>query len=306
MMRRTLPSFIEPMLAKPSKPFDSDDYLFEVKWDGTRALCFVDSRGVRLMNRRRIDTSARYPDLSFLKQLPKGTILDGEIIVMKGGMPDFAALQIRDQAQSARKIQMVARAHPAIYVAFDLLYDKYKDITPQTLVERRERARKLIKTAANPRLVMSEGVIGAGRAYFEEVVKRNMEGVVAKQLNSIYRPGKRTNAWLKIKRHEQLAAVIVGFVPEGRRDFNALIVAVDVEGKLRCVGKVGTGFDRFVRDKINRFLWANLRPTPVVETTIRGKWVEPGLYCTVRCMERTPSGQLRAPVFGELHAVGDK
>jgi bifunctional non-homologous end joining protein LigD len=144
-------------------------------------------------------------------------------------------------------------------------------------------------------------VTGEGKAYYDAAVERGLEGVVAKRLDSRYFPGKRADCWLKIKRCETFAAVIIGFVPEGTRDFGALIVATEINGTLTSVGKVGSGFTDRVRDEINGFLWGHLRETPVVPSKVRGIWVEPKLYCLVRCMERTPSGQLRAPVFGGLH-----
>ena len=107
-------------------------------------------------------------------------------------------------------------------------------------------------------------------------------------------------AWLRIKRCETLASVVIGFVPEGKRHFAALIVATEVDGELTSVGKVGSGFTDRVRAEINEFLWSHVRDAPVVPSRVRGTWVEPELYCLVQCMERTPGGQLRAAVFGGL------
>jgi tetratricopeptide (TPR) repeat protein len=175
---RELPAFIEPMLAKPADPFDSDEHLFEVKWDGTRAMCFVGAGGVRLMNRRRRDITFRYPDLACLKNLPKGTILDGEIVVLRrDGSPDFAALQIRDQCEAARKIKAVARSHPAAYIVFDQLYERYRNVMDRPLVDRRERARATVARCGDDRIVMSEGVTGEGIAYFNAAVERGLESV---------------------------------------------------------------------------------------------------------------------------------
>ena len=303
---KELPAFIEPMLARPASPFDSDKHLFEIKWDGTRVLCFVEKGGFRLMNRRRRDTTHRYPDLECLASLPPGTVLDGEIVVLRGdGTPDFAALQARDQCESPRRIKAAARVRPATFIVFDQLYRRYAQVMSEPLIRRREGARSAVACCGSPRVVMSEGVTGAGNAYFDAVVGRGLEGVVAKQLDSRYLPGKRTDCWLKIKRHETMAAVVIGFIPaEDRpRDFRALIVAVEEDGTLKSVGKVGSGFTDAVRDQINRFLWANVRTKSVVACRERGTWVEPRLYCTIRCMERTPGGQLRAPVFGGLHGV---
>ena len=152
---RELPEFIEPMLAKAGKPFDSDKYLFEIKWDGTRALAFIDRRGHQLLNRRRVDMTSRYPEFAFLADLDCGTVIDGEVVVLKGGKPDFGALQKREHARSKRKITMVSRSTPATFIAFDMLFDCYELMTDYPLVKRRDRLRKIVADCAHPRLIMS-------------------------------------------------------------------------------------------------------------------------------------------------------
>ena len=304
---QSLPAFVEPMLARPGEPFDSGEYLFEVKWDGTRAIAFVESgvAPLRLVNRRRRDMTWRYPELAFLANLPAGTVLDGEIVCLdKDGQPDFQALQSREQVHTQRKAAHSAMACPATYVVFDQLYDRFESVMDLSCGERRERLRMLVAATANPRLVMSEGVTGDGVAYFEKVTGEGLEGVVAKRLNSRYEPGKRTGAWVKIKKCQTLHCVVIGFVPEGKDDFGSLVVAAqDDGGELRCVGRVGSGFDRRLRQQINDYLWSHLRDKPVVPNREKGLWVEPGLYCTVRCMEFTADGHFRAPVFVEVTRV---
>ena len=314
------------MLARLARPFDDSRFLFEVKWDGTRAMAYVEAGPpLRLMNRRGRDIAWRYPELSFLSGLPAGTVLDGEIVCLdRDGRPDFQALQAREQVHTQRRADHSATTCPATYIVFDLLYDRYAPVTDLSCSQRRERLRRLVSEAGNPRLVMSEGVEGGGVRYFEQVVGRGLEGVVAKRLDSRYEPGRRTGAWLKIKRHETVACVVIGFVPEGKDDFGSLIIAaraddadVDDAGKgdagvgagggLACVGRVGSGFDARVRARVNEYLYAHLRDRSVIPCREKGLWVEPGLYCTVRCMERTADGHLRAPVFGEItHVKGDE
>jgi DNA ligase D-like protein (predicted ligase) len=289
------------MLAKPGQPFESARHVFEVKWDGTRTLAFVERLLVRLVNRRRIDMTERYPELGCLRAFPRGTVLDGEVVVFRYGKPDFAALQSREHTRSARKVKSLARSLPATYIVFDLLFESFVPILGLPLAERRERLERLVSAADQPGVVFSQGVIGPGIAFFEQTCKKGLEGVMAKQLGSRYLPGKRSSAWLKIKRAETVTCLIVGFVPSGRHDFGSLILAAEEKGRLQYVGKVGTGFDRQLREELNGLLRARLRDTPVVPCKTAGKWVEPGLYCTVRCMERTRSGGLRAPSFGELH-----
>jgi ATP-dependent DNA ligase len=128
-----------------------------------------------------------------------------------------------------------------------------------------------------------------------------MEGVVAKRLGTLYLPGKRTDAWIKIKRGATEICAVIGFLPAGAKDFKSLILAASVEGKVRCVGKVGSGFSDKVRARINRLLRSRVRATPIIPCKIRGVWVEPGLCCKVSFMERTENGEFRAPVFEELY-----
>ena len=289
------------MLAKAGTAFDSDDYQFEIKWDGTRCICFRDSNGYRLINRRRIEMIERYPELSVLSKLASGTVLDGEIVVMKNGKPDFPSLLSREQARDPLKAKVLAKVSPATYVVFDQLYSGFSSVMKKPLIERRQILAQTLGRLRSRFVIFSAAVVGSGRAMFDEATKLGIEGVVAKRLASAYTPGRRSDAWIKIKRQETLACVIVGFVPEGEDDFSALIVAGECDGILTALGKVGTGFDAGLRARLNEAFSKRLRESPVVPCKIRGKWLEPTLYCTVRCMERTASGQLRAPVFGELY-----
>src|SRR4051812_6479168 len=217
---RALPDFIAPMLATPGEAFDSDEYLFEIKWDGTRALAFSDGRGTyRLANRRRVDLTARYPDLAGLGQLPAGTVIDGEIVVLgPDGKPNFSSLQSRDHAGPAR-VPLLARSTAATFVAFDQLYCDYQPILPRPCVERRAILADTVASLGDPHVIMSHGVIGNGRTYFERVCAERLEGIVAKRLSSPYVPGQRSDAWIKVKRQQTVHCVVIGFVPEGADDF---------------------------------------------------------------------------------------
>ena len=124
----SLPPFVDPMLARPGGPFDSDKHLFEIKWDGTRMLAFVEQNGIRLINRHRAERTVQYPELSCLTELPAGTILDGELVLFADGRPDFGRLLSRDQTCDPFKIQLASRLRPATYVVFDLLYDGYRPL----------------------------------------------------------------------------------------------------------------------------------------------------------------------------------
>src|SRR5713101_2419711 len=192
-----LPRFISPMLAKPGVPFDSQEHLFELKWDATRVFAFVDNHGYRLVNRHRVDVTERYPEFGFLNNLPMGMVLDGEVVVLRQGKPDFRLLLSRNQARASLRIHSLARTFPATYIVFDLLYDRFESLTALPLRARRQRLEAVVRACANARLVFSEGIVGSGRAFFEAVCREGLEGVVAKRLDGRYRPGRRD--WIKIK-----------------------------------------------------------------------------------------------------------
>ncbi len=290
------------MLATPGTAFDSEQHYFEIKWDGTRTLLFVDRQGYRLCNRRQVDVTARYPELACLAGLPAGTVLDAETVVLRDGKPDFALLMSREHARTPLKVRTLARAQPATLIVFDLLYENFVPVLGLELTERRRRLEALVRRAALPQLVLSDGIIGPGQAFFTEVCRRGLEGVVAKRLNSRYVPGQRSDAWVKIKRGDRARCAVIGFVLSTTvaNDFRNLLLAEEDDTGLHYVGKVGTGFSEAVRRRLNELLAGRRRARPVVPCKIRGKWVEPGLYCTVRFMERTPRGELRMPVFEEL------
>ncbi len=199
-----LPAFVAPMLAQPGVPFDSDDHLFEVKWDGTRMLAFRDGASYRLVNRHQADRTTQYPELACLGQLPAGTILDGEMVVLQDGRPDFGRVLSRDQAGQPLKIRLLARSVPATYVVFDLLYHRCRSLLSEPLHQRRAQLGDLVGALGQPQVVLSEGIVGAGREFFRQVCALGLEGVVAKRLDSRYRPGKRTKAWIKIKPSRRL------------------------------------------------------------------------------------------------------
>ena len=148
-------------------------------------------------------------------------------------------------------------------------------------------------------MVFSDGVIAGGIPYFEEACKQGLEGVVAKRLRSRYLPGKRTDSWMKFKRSETAACLIIGYLAEGD-DLRSLVIATEQDGKLRSVGRVGSGLDVEMRAHLLGLLRERHRDEPIVATASGGKWVEPGLYCTVSYLERTEGGELRAPVFKGL------
>lgn len=297
MTTSALPQHVAPMLARVGAPFDSPDHVFEIKWDGVRAMTYVERGAHRMHGRKRRDLAARYPELAFLATLPSGTLLDGELVVLQpDGRPDFRAIVGRENASPGRATA-AARATPVHYIVFDVLYARGAALLGAPLRERRAALAALVAGVGEARLLLSEGVPGAGHALFAAARERGLEGIVGKRLDAPYLPGERTDAWLKMKLVQQLHCLVLGFEPDGPRDFKSLIVATDVGGELRCVGRVGSGIGEAERAALRRELFARRAARPLIDPGIAGAWIEPGLYCVVNFLEWTASGSLRAPVF---------
>ena len=301
----TLPEFVAPMLATlVDEPFDSDRHLFEIKWDGIRALSFVEGEGYRVLSRNRQDLAGAYPELESLRALPSGTLLDGELVVFEGERPSFSRALERMQAKGGLRAKTLARALPARYVVFDCLYLAGEALLARPLSERRERLRALLERAADARLTFSDGIVGPGRAFFEQARARQLEGMVAKELDGAYLSGKRTRSWLKVKTTRTIPCAILGFVADERGTLTSLIVALEEGGRLVSAGRVGSGLSDEMRARLDELCRARVRRTPYVPCDDReGTWIEPGLYCLVSYLERTENG-LRAPVFVELLEQG--
>jgi DNA ligase D-like protein (predicted ligase) len=295
-----LPEFVAPMLATlVDEAFDSEEHLFEIKWDGIRALTFVEGNDYRALTRNRQDLKPSYPELAPLARLPDGTLLDGELVVLEGDHPSFSRSLERMHARGKLRVEALARKSPAQYVVFDVLYLAGTSLLARPLRERRERLADLMSDLGEPRILFSDGIVGPGREFFEQVRARSLEGLVAKKLDSAYLPGKRTRSWLKVKTTQTVPCAILGYVADERGDLTSLIVALEEDGRLVSAGRVGSGLTDELRARLGKLCAARRRATPFVPSAEEGAWIEPGLFCTVSYLERTENG-LRAPVFVAL------
>jgi len=289
------------MLAKTSEPFDSEDFLFEIKWDGFRSLAVRNAESLTLPSRRKNEQIHRFPELRSLEALPPGTILDGEIVALTDGRPDFELLLARDGIHGKTRVADAAQRTPVSFVAFDLLYDDFTSCMDRPLVDRRLRLEELIAETGARLLVFSDGVVGHGRLFYEQACEQELEGVMAKRLTSRYLPGKRSDSWLKIKRVQRVHCLVIGWTESESTDsFRSLVLASDMDGKLAYCGKVGSGFGAGLREQLERSMAERRRDTPLVPCAEDANWIEPGIYCTVSFVERTSTGMLRAPRFDQL------
>jgi len=298
------PEFIKPMLAKSSEPFDSENHIFELKWDGTRCILFFEKGKIKLQNRRLKDITNRYPEFSSIKITESSAIIDGEIVVLSGGKPDFFKLQRREHLIDDGKIKILSELYPATYIAFDLLYIRGKSIISSPLTERRRILEEIfIPTDFS---ILSQ-IFSMGKGLFEKALKLGFEGIMAKEKSSPYVPGKRTSYWLKIKKFKEIDAIICGFTEgEGKRGktFGALILGIYIDNKLIPIGQVGTGFSEEEEELILKILDnLRVRSSPFSIPFISKKKVfycKPEIVARVKFQEWTEDKKLRAPVFKGL------
>jgi bifunctional non-homologous end joining protein LigD len=304
----SMPERVPPMKARPgSLPADEEAWGYEVKWDGIRAVMFVDHGHMNLQGRNFSDFTPRYPELrDFARSLGAARIvLDGEVVALdEEGRPSFERLQSRMHLASDSAVRRRMRDIPATYVIFDLLYFDGHTTTGLPYAERRRLLREL--ELQGPYWRTPAHHEGDGAALLEATKELGVEGIVAKKLDSVYEPGRRSSCWLKIKNVRTQDVVIGGYTPgEGRRSsLGALAVGYyDEDGKLRYAGKVGTGFTEQTLAILSR----ELKPLQREDSPFEGRqppkdtiFVEPRLVAHVEFREWTRTATLRAPSFKGL------
>ncbi|HVL63717.1 MAG TPA: non-homologous end-joining DNA ligase [Actinomycetota bacterium] len=309
-----------PMLATLERePFDDDRYLFEMKWDGVRALAACTTETL-LLSRNGRDITSTYPELASLhdRVVALEAVLDGEIVALEGGRPSFERLQSRINLQDAKEIERATRSTPVSFVAFDLLYLDGRSLVERPVEERKRLLAEIV--VPSDRVAVSEGEVGAGRALFEVARQAQLEGIVAKRLGSPYRPGRRSREWLKIKTVRDADLVVGGWTRgEGSRSssFGSLLMGAYDGDDLRFVGAVGTGFnERLLADLMARLDELETETPAFADPSgITGgrfgkpiknpRWVTPDLVARVEFREVTSGTRLRAPSFKGLVEDGD-
>ena len=310
-VKRPMPAAIHPMLAESiDEPFDGADWLFEIKWDGYRAVAFIADGRVRLVSRNQNELTARYPELKdmagFIKA--KNAILDGEVVALDAeGKASFSLMQQRTGFRPGGKRAAAKADVPVLYYAFDLLYLDGEDWRKVPLEERKRKLASVI--VAGDALRYSDHYAEQGRALFEIARQKGLEGIVAKRRNSFYEE-RRSGEWLKIKIRHRTECVVGGFTePEGSRaHFGSLVLGLyDDKGRLVHVGQAGSGFNQ----KSLAEIWKTLKKLETkknpffgeVEALRRVSWVKPELVAEIEYAEWTHGAgagsgpKLRAPVF---------
>jgi bifunctional non-homologous end joining protein LigD len=304
-----MPDFIDPMLAKLSTlPSDEEKWAFEVKWDGIRAIARSQPGRIRFLSRNENDVTAAYPELRTLNRRlgSHEAILDGEIVAFdQNGRPSFQSLQHRMHLRGKAAVNRLAESSPVTYMMFDLLWLDGHSLADLPYAERRLRLDALELNDERWRVPRFHA--GDGTALLAATREQELEGVVAKRLDSRYTPGARSGSWLKIKNCRRQELVIGGWTTgKGSRSsgIGALHLGVhDGNGELHYAGGVGTGFD----EQELSILAAMLEPLARDATPFTGRqppkgahFVEPTLVCEVEFAEWTRAGTLRQPSFKGL------
>ncbi len=296
-----MPEQVSPMLATlVNEPPRGDEWLFEVKWDGVRALGFVADEKIRLVSRTGHPCEKQYPELSVAPHYlaAKQAILDGEIAMLdERGVARFELIQPRIMNSDPNTIAHLARSRQVTYFVFDLLYLDGYDLR-KTPLEERKRALEQILTPTDV-LRYSGHFAGVGEQMLASARELGLEGIMAKRAGSFYEAG-RSREWKKVKVAEQQEFLICGYTTGQRDYFSALVLGFYEGGRLRWAGNVGTGFDGKMLEKIFQKLQPLVSPTSPFEQppeVPNAVWVRPETACTVKFANWTQDRRLRAPVF---------
>lgn len=276
--------FVSPMLLrKIDEPFDDNQWLSELKLDGIRFL-YSSMEGVKFYTRHNNEVTDRFPELNS-NEIPKGTILDGEIIQADSeGKPDFEELMSRFQTKNLNKIKSLSQGKPITYCVFDIIYHQGKKVTNLPLVERKALLDEIIPDGL-PRITKTLSIEGKGKALFRSIQEQNLEGVVLKKKDSKYEIGKRSAFWLKVINYQYTTVSITGF---RKLEFGWLLQFQD--------GRPA-GILELVPTEARKAVYQVSRMVPVKETKDFVYFPNDSLQCRIKYRTLTKSGMLRIPVF---------
>jgi bifunctional non-homologous end joining protein LigD len=288
---------ITPMLTTPAKePFDHPDWVFEVKWDGYRAIAEIRDGGVSLYSRNGIPFDKKFfPVVEALRKFGFEAVLDGEVVVVDDqGRPDFQLLQHYHESGSGH----------LLYYVFDLLHFQGHDLTGLPLLRRKELLKKILPSA--PKIRFSDHVVREGVLFYEASKEKGLEGIIAKHSRSTYQMGMRSRQWLKVKTRLTQEAVIAGFTEPGggRKHFGTLVLGLFQGDELTYIGHSGGGFGakdlKEIRAKLDSLIRKECPFKVEPETNAPVTWVKPELVCEVGLTGWTGDGVMRHPVFLRL------
>lgn len=281
-----------PFLLEKSEPFDSADFIFELKFDGIRAVAFLGEDKTYIINRKSSNISeTTYPELCDLhKQVSANCVLDGEIIALTNGKPDFFKLQSRALNSNPIRAGFAAKSDPVQFVAFDIMHYDGRDVVDLPLHERKKLLQNVIKE--NERIVVSKHVEEQGRALFALAEKEGLEGIIAKRKSSLYKEGIRNGDWLKIKVRHDTDFLLAGYKFDADVDKIVSLYIAKPSGEV-------FGWQNYNLSKMDsEAIIKHTRPYVIDENKANGvTQLQPKLTCIVSYNEKTQSGNLRGAVY---------
>lgn len=289
-----MPHEVRPMLAKlKDKPFDNEGWIFEVKWDGYRAIAEVEKGKVSLYSRNLISFNDKYPSIvEALEGFGHDVVLDGEVVVLdENGVSDFQGLQNHEDRPRS----------DIYYQVFDLLFLDGFDIRSLPLLERKKYLKEIFPQLVN--IQYSDHVEKEGKAFFKLAQQQKLEGIIAKKADAPYRTGGRSEEWLKIKSTKRQEAVICGYTaPRGSRTgFGALVLGVYEAGELQYIGHTGGGFNQKsiveVKKMLDELVQEKSPFKKKVKTNEKVTWIKPELICEVAFAGWTQDMHMRQPIY---------
>ena len=300
--KAAMPSRLEPMLSTiADRPFSDPNWLFEIKWDGVRALAWIDGGALTLRSRNAIDITQRYPELASLSDAfaARQVIVDGEIVALDAqGRSDFQRLQERMHVRAPG--ELLLSQMPVVYYIFDLLFCDGYDLRKSPLLERKQLLQRLLH--ASERFRYSDHQLEHGKELFELAKGSGLEGIVAKRVDSLY-VSERSSSWVKLKVTQTVDAVVGGWTAPRTAaiPFGSLLLGLYEGKKLRFVGHVGSGFDakklQDLSSKLKELAASSCPFDAVPETNEKPSWVSPTLVARVKFSGWTQEHSLRHPVF---------
>lgn len=285
---------ISPMLiSEMQDPFDSPDYIYEIKWDGIRCVSYLSDKADMRNKRNKLMTPI-FPELENLhKQVKTKCILDHELLVLKNGVPDFYEVQKRSLMTNSFKIQLAADRYPASIIAYDILYYKDREITMLPLMERKKYLEDVVQE--NNLISVSRYIENDGIKLFELVKAKSLEGIVAKRKDSLYWQGKKTKDWIKCKVMSTEDCIICGYILKANNMTSLVLGQYDGDA-LIYRGHVTLGASLRI---LNQHKYEIIDYSPfgyVPEGNNGAVWLKPELVCIVESMP-SEKDSFRQPVF---------
>jgi bifunctional non-homologous end joining protein LigD len=292
-----MPTDLKPMLATlVDEPFSDDDWQFELKLDGYRALAYLHKGKAELRSRNNNSFNRKFQEVhKALTEWNINAVVDGEVVVVnEDGVPDFNSIQLWEKRKEGQ----------LVYYVFDLLWLDGISIMNEPLHKRREFLQQLIPDSGTIRF--SDHIDDIGKEFFEVARKNNLEGIIAKKKDSLYLPDSRAKTWLKIKAEQRHEAVICGYTRKQDTDrlFSSLILGIYEEGRLKFIGQAGTGYtvnlQKELMEKMKPHITKKCPFTSLPVTSDTPVWLKPFLVCEVKYTELTPEGVMRHASFQGL------